>query len=215
MIGPHNDQPVLTAGKPLEEAVAAMVLVHGRNASADNILTLTDVFDSDDFAYLAPSAAGHTWYPYSFMADTHMNEPGLSSGLEVLSSLVNSIVAAGIPTERILLAGFSQGACLTCEFSVRNPARYGGVVAYSGGLIGPPGTSWRESGDFADTPVFLGCSDIDPHIPGLRVQESADVFRRMGADVTLRLYTGMGHTVNDDEVQFTRSLMAAITDHDD
>ena len=190
------------------------MLVHGRNATAESILTLTEVLGNDEFAYFAPSAASHTWYPYSFMADTQMNEPGLSSGLTMLSTLVDHVVAAGIATDRIILAGFSQGACLTSEFGVRNPARYGGVIAYSGGLIGPPGTTWPDTGTFDETPVFFGCSDVDPHIPAARVKESAEVFRRMGADVTVRLYQGMGHTINDDELQFTRALMAAVTDQD-
>ncbi len=208
--GPHAGQLVLTAGLPLKDAGAAMILVHGRGATPPNILELAIPLAHPAFAYLAPAAAGNTWYPYSFMADTEANEPGLSSGLAVLEGLVERVRDAEIPRRRVILAGFSQGACLMSEFAVRHAARYGGVLAFSGGLIGPPGTTWPYEGDFAGTPVFLGCSDVDPHIPKERVEESADVFARLGAAVETRLYPGMGHLINDDEIAVARSIVEAV-----
>ena len=144
------------------------------------------------------------------MAEREKNEPGLSSALYTLAALVNDVVAKGVPRERIVLLGFSQGACLTSEFAARNAARYAGIVAYTGGLIGPPGTAWNYGGSFDRTPVFLGCSDIDGHVPKTRVDESAAVFTRMGASVTERIYPGMGHLVNDDEIAFTQRLMDQV-----
>lgn len=198
------------AGAPVGQGRGVMMLVHGRNASPANILGLAPELGHPDFTYLAPAAASGTWYPYSFLADRASNEPFLSSALGVLDALVADVVGRGIPTSRIILLGFSQGACLTGEFAVRHAGRYGGVIMYSGGLIGPPGTTWESGGNFENTPVFLGCSDIDPHIPKARVDESAAVFARMGADVTTRIYPGMGHLVNEDEISFVRELMSAI-----
>jgi predicted esterase len=211
-MGPHSGQRVEVRGRPLAEARAAMLMVHGRGASPESILTLVDALEHPDFAYIAPAAAGGTWYPYSFMADKARNEPWLSSALERLGEVLSDIVTHGVPASRIILLGFSQGACLASEFAVRNAQRFGGVVAYSGGLIGPPGTTWQNDGSFADTPVFLGCSDIDAHVPKERVEESAAVFERMGARVTERIYPSMGHLVNDDEIAFTSELMRLLTD---
>lgn len=207
---PHAGQPVLAAGTPLGESRAAMIMVHGRNASPANILELVPLLDRPTFTYLAPAAAGHTWYPYSFMADTATNEPGLSSGLHVLDQLVTDLETRGIRRDHIVLLGFSQGACLSAEFAVRHAGGYGGVIVCSGGLIGLPGTKWDDEGSFGGTPVFLGCSDVDPHIPKERVAESATVFKRMGATVTMRLYPGMGHLVNDDEIAFAQSVMDRV-----
>jgi predicted esterase len=206
----HRGQPVLAAGRPLAEADAAMVMVHGRGGSAEDILGLAAELGRPELAYVAPQAAGHTWYPFSFMAPMQQNEPGLSSGLELLGDLVAHLEKGGIPAERIVLLGFSQGACLSLEFAARNARRYGGVVALSGGLIGPPGTPRDYPGSFAGTPVFLGCSDRDPHIPRERVDESARVFERMGAAVTERIYPAMGHTINEDEIDFVRGLLAPL-----
>ncbi|HEU4325131.1 MAG TPA: alpha/beta hydrolase [Roseiflexaceae bacterium] len=207
---PHAGQPVLAAGAPLAEARAAMVLVHGRGASAADILTLTAEFDRPGFAYLAPQAAGHTWYPYSFLAPLASNEPWLASALGRLDALLAQIGAAGIPPERVILLGFSQGACLSLEYAARNARRYGGVAALSGGLIGPDDAPRDYPGDLAGTPVFLGCSDVDFHIPKARVQHSSDVLRRLGGSVTERLYPGMGHTVNQDEIAHVRALMDGL-----
>ena len=207
---PHAGQPILHRGAPLDAAKAAVVMVHGRGASPQSILELSQAFPHPGVAFVAPGARGGTWYPMSFMAPTEANEPGITSGISVVHALVDELVAAGIPAERIVLLGFSQGACLASTAAQRRPRRYGGVVVLSGGLIGPPGTTWSAEGDFAGTPVFLGCSDIDAHIPEARVRESADHLARMGADVTCRIYPGMGHLVNEDEVAFLRDLLAAV-----
>ncbi len=207
---PHAGQPVVTYGRELANATAAMIMVHGRGASARSILELAPVFRRPDLAYLAPDANGGTWYPRSFMAPIAENEPGITSAISVVHALVDGVIAAGIPPERIVLLGFSQGACLAGTSAQRRPMRYGGVIMLSGGLIGPPGTAWSADGDFAGTPAFLGCSDVDAHIPEPRVRESAAHLERMGAAVTCRIYPGMGHTVNEDEVSFVRDLLSAV-----
>ena len=181
--------------------------MHGRGASAEDILSLTYDLRTKDVAYLAPQAAGRTWYPSSFLSPIPQNEPGISSGLRVLSDLVDRAARAGVPNERIVLLGFSQGACLSLEFAARHATRYAAVVGLSGGLIGPPGTPRTYGGSLDGTPVFLGCSDIDPHIPLERVHETADVFRRLGATVDERIYPRMGHTVNRDELDAVDALL--------
>jgi predicted esterase len=209
-IPPHAGQSVATAGVPLGPSQTVMIMVHGRNAGPENILDLVPRLDRFNVTCLAPAAAGRTWYPLSFLAETSKNEPGLSSGLQMLDHLVADVSAAGVPKDRIVLLGFSQGACLTAEYAVRHADRYGGLLILSGGLIGPPGTTWDYPGSFSGTPVFLGCSDVDAHIPKQRVEQSAAVLARMGADVTARLYPGMGHLVNDDEIAFARAVLDAI-----
>ena len=204
---PHAGQPILRLGPAPREARLAVVLIHGRGDSATGILGLAPEFNVDDVAWIAPQAAGHTWYPYSFLAPMDQNEPGLSSGLNVLAELVQSLAAEGVAAERLVLMGFSQGACLAQEFAARHARRYHAIVGLSGGLIGPPGTPREYAGAFDGTPVFLGCSDVDPHIPEARVRESADVFQRMGAHVDMRIYAGMGHTVNEDEIEAVRALL--------
>jgi predicted esterase len=194
----------------VEEAAAALVMVHGRGAAAEGILDLRHELAAPDLAYLAPQAGGSSWYPYSFLAPLERNEPGLSSGLARIGEVLAELAAAGIPPERTFLLGFSQGACLALEFAARNARRYGGVFGLSGGLIGPPGTPRDYPGSFAGTPVFLGCSDRDPHIPRERVDETAEVLRRMGAEVTERIYPAMGHTVNRDEVEFVKGLITPV-----
>lgn len=208
--GPHQGQPIMTAGEPLNRARAAMVMVHGRGASAESILDLAVELHQPGFAYLAPQAAGDTWYPYSFLAPLARNEPGISSGLAAIANVLAQVAQAGIPLERTMLLGFSQGACLALEFVARNARRYGGVAGLSGGLIGPDGTPRDYPGSLAGTPVFLGCSDVDFHIPKERVELSAQVLQRLGANVTMRLYPGMGHTVNQDEIDFVQGMMAAL-----
>jgi predicted esterase len=210
VMGPHGGQPVRMAGVALPAAQAAMIMVHGRGASAEDILSLTEELDGPGFAFLAPQAAGHQWYPNSFLAPIPSNEPGLSSGLAVLAALLEQIAAAGIPPEKTLLLGFSQGACLTLEFVARHARPYGGVAGLSGGLIGPPGTPRAYPGSLDGTPVFLGCSDVDFHIPKERVEESAIVLRGLGGTVTARLYPNMGHTVNMDEIGAVQEQMAAL-----
>ena len=199
---------VLAAGSPLGQATAAMILVHGRGASAEDILSLGRELGRPDLAYLAPQAEGYSWYPYSFLAPLERNEPGLSNGLALIGHLVDRLGEEGIPPERTVLLGFSQGACLTLEYAARNARRYGGVVGLSGGLIGPPGTPRSYPGSFKGTPVFLGCSDRDPHIPLDRVKETTQVLTGMGAQVSERIYPAMGHTVNEDELERVRELLA-------
>ncbi len=208
MGGPHEGLKILEAGEPLATAQAALILVHGRGASAADIMTLGAELMHPGFAYLAPQAAGSAWYPHPFTAPIEDNEPYLSSALEVLATLLASVEET-IPARRVILLGFSQGACLTLEFAARHARRYGGVVGLSGGLIGPDGTPRDYPGDFDRTPAFLGCSDVDPHIRKDRVLEAAEVFKRHGADVTLKLYPGMGHTVNADEIEAVRRIVAA------
>jgi predicted esterase len=207
---PHEGQPVAEAGQPLGKAPVAIIMVHGRGAGPDNILDLVPRLARPNASYLAPAAANRTWYPCSFMADLASNEPGLSSGLAVLGGLVARAEAAGIARDRIVMLGFSQGACLATEFAVRHAARYGGVVVFSGGAIGPPGTKWDESGRFDGTPIFFGCSDSDAHVPEPRVTESAALCARMGARVTRRIYPGMGHTIIDDEIAWAQDLLDTL-----
>ncbi|HYJ79272.1 MAG TPA: dienelactone hydrolase family protein [Longimicrobiaceae bacterium] len=212
MMGPHQGQPVKMAGAPLAAARAAMVMVHGRGASAESILTLVPALDHPEFAYLAPQAAGGTWYPNSFLAPIPSNEPGISSGMQAIRDVLAQVAAAGIPPERTVLLGFSQGACLALEFSARHARRYGGVAGLSGGLIGPDGTPREYPGSLDGTPVFLGCSDVDFHIPKQRVEHTAEAMERLGAEVSMRLYRGMGHEVNDDEIAHVQSIMDRVLD---
>ena len=217
--GPHQGQPVRHAGVALSEARAAMILVHGRGATAESILELAAELEggkgdgaraSHGFAYLAPQAAAHSWYPNGFLAPLASNEPGLSSGLAVLAGLLDRLDGAGIPTNRIFLLGFSQGACLALEFVARHARRYGGVAGLSGGLIGPPGTPREYAGSLDGTPVFLGCGDMDSHIPAERVRHTAEVLSGLGGEVTERIYAGMGHIVNRDEIRAVRGMMANL-----
>jgi phospholipase/carboxylesterase len=210
MRGPHQGLPVLTAGEPLASARAAMIMVHGRGATAEDILMLAEELPHPGFAYLAPEAAGNTWYPNSFLAPITSNEPGLSSGLAVIASLLDSVNKAGIPAERTVIVGFSQGACLSLEFVARHAQRYGGMIALSGGLIGPDGTPRDYPGSLAATPVFLGCSDIDPHVPKGRVLHSAEVLQALGGQVTAKLYPRMGHTINRDEILIARGIVNGV-----
>ena len=205
---PHAHQPVLRAGPALFSARLVGILLHGRGAGAEDILELSREFSATDVAYLAPQASGQTWYPYSFLAPIEQNEPGFSSGFRVIAALLQELQQQNVPSERVVLMGFSQGACLTLEFAARHPQRYAAVVAFSGGLIGPPGTPRNYSGGFDGTPVFIGCSDTDAHVPLERVHESAEVFRRMGATVNERIYPRMGHTVNRDELEAVDALLS-------
>ena len=209
---PHEGQPVRSGGVPLAKARAAMIMVHGRGGSAEDILTLAPAFGMNDVAYLAPQAAGGTWYPFGFMSPIERNEPGISSGLRTIDRLRAQIISAGIPAERIFFLGFSQGACLATEYAARHAGRYGGVAGLSGGLIGPDDTPRDYPGSLDGTPVFLGCSDVDGHIPAARVRETADILRRLGGDVTMRLYPGMGHSINADEIAAVKGMLAAATE---
>ena len=206
----HHGQPIRTAGESLNKARAAMLMAHGRGASAEDILTIAAQLNQPGFAYLAPQAAGNTWYPNRFLVPLAENEPWLSSALSFVGDVYSQIINAGIPPKRIMLLGFSQGACLTLEFAARNAHRYGGICGLSGALIGPDDTPRDYAGSFDGTPVFLGCSDVDFHVPKERVVESAAVFKRMGGNVTERLYSNHDHSVNQDEVDFVRSMMQTL-----
>lgn len=205
--GPHQGQRLLAAGLPLSEAKAALILVHGRGATAPSILELGRELYHPDYAYLAPQARGNTWYPHSFLAPIQNNEPELSSALAVLGQLMEDLEGRGIPAERVVIGGFSQGACLASEFVARNPRRYGGLLVFSGGLIGPPGTPRDYRGSLEGMPAFIGCSDVDFHIPKERVEETAGILEGLGATVTMRVYPNMGHTINQDEIAHGRRLL--------
>jgi phospholipase/carboxylesterase len=205
---PHRDTPVLASGAKLEAAHTAVVLVHGRGASAEDILGFAGPLAATGVAFLAPQAADHTWYPQRFLAPLAVNEPWLTSALGKLGELRLRVAAAGIPDERILWLGFSQGACLASEFVARHPRRWAGLVAAVGGRIGPEGMAFEGDGDLAGTPVYLGCGDPDPHIPWNRVAETAAAFTRANAAVTLRRYPGFPHSVHPEAIRFARQLLA-------
>ncbi|TMC05606.1 MAG: phospholipase [Chloroflexi bacterium] len=207
---PHAGQPVLATGEAPEHATAAMVLLHGRGASARDILTLVPEIQAPGWAFVAPQAAGGTWYPNSFRAPIESNEPWLSSALGVVASLLAHLGTAGIPPERVFLLGFSQGACLTLEFAVRNARRYAGVAGLSGGVIGPDDLVREDHGSLEGTPAFLGCSDHDPHIPAFRVRHAEEVLRGLDAGVTTVLYPDLGHSVNRDELEHVRGIMSRL-----
>jgi phospholipase/carboxylesterase len=210
--GPHAGGEVIAAGAPVAGAGAAMVLLHGRGASAAGIIGLAGEIDRPQVAYLAPQAARSAWYPQTFLAPVEVNEPWLSSALGVVGALLSRLAEAGVPADRIVLGGFSQGACLATEFAARNAARYGGIAALSGGLIGAEDTPREYNGSLDGTPAFIGCSDVDPHIPVERVRLTADVLAGLGGEVDLRLYPGMGHTVNRDEIEAVQAMLDDLLD---
>ena len=209
---PHANTPLLTAGPAPEKAAGTVILLHGRGASAEDILSLHSEFQIDNLAALAPQAAGYTWYPQSFLAPIPANQPYLDSALRRIAAIVDDLLKRGIPSRKIAIAGFSQGACLTSEVAARNPRPYGALIAFTGGLIGPPGTPRNYAGSLEGTPVFLGTSDPDPHVPVARVQETADTFKKLGATVDMRRYPGMPHTINAEELQAARTLLLQMTD---
>lgn len=206
---PHAGQPVFHAGRPLDSARGAMLLVHGRGAGAADILGLARELHHPDLAYLAPEAAGRTWYPSSFLAPVEQNEPWLSSALAFVGRVLARVEESGIPWSRTIITGFSQGACLATELVVRHPARYGALIAFTGGLIGPPGQPRSDTGDLAGTAVYLAAGDPDPHVPWQRVEETAAVLTRMGAVVRLRRFPGLPHTISSEEIEEARELVDA------
>lgn len=210
MDDPHEGAPVLVTGADPNEARAAVILIHGRGASARDILSLAATFDRGDIAYLAPQASGNTWYPNRFMVPRAENQPHLDSAQRVIARLIRTLAEQGIPPERVVLAGFSQGACLASDHAVRNPRRYGGVLAFSGGLIGNRIDPIAYEGSLAGTPAFIGCSDKDAHIPATRVRETAEVMKQLGAEVTLRLYPGQDHRINDDEIRAGQAILDRV-----
>jgi predicted esterase len=211
---PHANQPVLHAGPPPEKAAATLILIHGRGASAESMLTLYRELDIRQLAALAPQAANNTWYPHSFLAPIEANQPWLDSALAKIESIIAQLLAAGIPSQQIALLGFSQGACLTSEFIARNPRRYGAAMILTGGLIGPEGTPRNYPGNLNGTPIFMGTSDIDPHVPLERAQETEEVLRQMGAEVELQVYPNMPHTINADEFETCRNMLTKLVSSD-
>jgi phospholipase/carboxylesterase len=205
-----HQKNIVTKGKELSADSKVLILLHGRGASADDILSLATYLEVPDFTLLAPQATNHTWYPYSFMAPPPQNEPWLSSSLDLLKGVVDELLGKGIPAQHIYFLGFSQGACLTLEFVTRNAARYGGVVAFTGGLIGDTIYPGNYRGDFDHTPMFIGTSNPDPHVPVERVYATVNILKTMGADVTEKVYNGMGHTINQDELDNANKLVFSM-----
>lgn len=202
-----HQKKIISAGTKLNEAKKALIMVHGRGGSGEDILSLSEHLHVDGYALLAPQATNHSWYPLSFLAAPKANEPWLSSALQVLADTVQDIVNSGIPTQHIFFLGFSQGACLTLEFVTRNAARYGGVVAFTGGLIGDKIYNENYKGDFENTPVLIATSDPDPHVPVERVYASTNILKSMNAAVTEKVYNNMGHTITQDEIEKANDLI--------
>ncbi len=207
IVGPHQNQHIIHFGTILEDAEAAMIMIHGRGASAHDILSLAYEIDIPNIAYIAPQAKDNSWYPLSFLSPVEKNEPGLTSGLAVIDSIVEMILQKNFSYKQIYLLGFSQGACLSLEYAVRNPKNFGGIFVLSGGLIGENVNPQNYSGNLDGAEVFLGCSDVDLHVPVQRVNDTEAVLKRLGGKVTKRIYTDMGHTVNSDEIDFIKSLI--------
>lgn len=205
---PHKGRPLIQAGTALSDAQVAVIMLHGRGAGAQDIIGLAEIIDLEGIAYLAPEAAGNSWYPLSFMAPLESNAAGVDSALRLIADIIGMAIVNDVTPERIAILGFSQGACLALEFAARHPDRYAGIIALSGGLIGETIDESRYRPTLEETPVFLGCSDIDPFIPLERVQESSVVMRKLGGSVTERIYPNMAHTVNDDEVRHIRTILA-------
>ncbi|WP_336325588.1 alpha/beta hydrolase [Halovenus sp. HT40] len=210
MSGPHGDQPLITAGAPFEVAEAALILVHGRGARAQNFVQIADEFHQHGVAYLAPQAARDTWYPDAFTAPIESNEPERSSGLQAIDNAVREATDAGILSDRVMILGFSQGACLASEYVAHTPRRYGGLAVLSGGLMDESVDLADYDGDLERTPVFFGCSDDDPYIPERRVHKSSAIFEQLNGDVTKRLYEGLGHGINQDERESVSEMVANL-----
>lgn len=209
-VGPHAGQPVLRAGAPVDTASRAVIAIHGRGANATDIIGISRAIHLPGLAWLAPEAASHSWYPYSFLRPVEQNQPFLDSALSIVGGLLQHLEDSGIPAEKVVLLGFSQGACLVSEFVARHPRRYGGLVVLSGGLIGASIEPERYAGSLLDMPVFGGCSDIDPHIPLERFEITGQVLAALGAEVDFRVYPGMGHTIGLDELSAARELIAQL-----
>ncbi|MCA9891824.1 MAG: dienelactone hydrolase family protein [Anaerolineae bacterium] len=212
MTSPHSSTPVMETGLPVAEAQAALVLIHGRGAGPQGMMPLLAHLNVPGYTYLLPAASGNTWYPNRFIVPREQNQPYLDAALGKIDSVVSHLIEQGIPTEKIVLLGFSQGACLATEYAARNPARYGGVVALSGGLIGAKGELTGYEGDLQDTPIYLGCDADDVHIPQQRVHESADILSNLGGQVKKQIFNGLGHSVNEVELAIARSMMTRVTE---
>jgi len=207
---PHQGLDIAEYGPSLSRAQAAMILVHGRGATAQSLFPLAEQFAQPDFYFAAPRSDNHSWYPYSFLSPRENNQPGISSGLQSLYDLIQFISEAGIGKEQIILLGFSQGACLVTEFAARHPQKFGGIVALSGGLIGSKIKESDYNGFMEQTPVFLGCGESDPHVPEERLDITAKIFEKLKADVNRQIYPGMGHTINGEEIKIIRGMMSDI-----
>lgn len=198
---------IITAGKELSANNKVLIMLHGRGGSAEDILSLSSHLEVKDFTLIAPQATNNSWYPYSFLSPPSQNEPWLSSALGMIKEILDDLYSKGIPSENIYFTGFSQGACLTIEFVTRNANKYGGVVAFTGGLIGDKIYNEYYNGDFKSTPVFIGTSDPDPHVPVERVNATTRILKKMNAIVTEKIYTNMGHTINEDEIENANRLV--------
>lgn len=209
-VGPHAGQQVLRAGAPVDRASKAVIAIHGRGANAADIIGVAQAIDLSDVAWLAPDAASHTWYPYSFLMPVDQNQPFLDSAISVVGGLLQHLEDSGIPAEKAVLLGFSQGACLASEFVARHPRRYGGLVVFSGGLIGATIEPNTFVGSLAETPIYGGCSDVDAHIPLERFEVTGRVLADLGGAVDFRVYPGVGHTINLDELSAARELISSV-----
>jgi phospholipase/carboxylesterase len=202
-----HKKSIVAAGKSLDEASKALIMIHGRGGGAEDILSLSSYLNVKDFALIAPRATNNAWYPYSFMMPSAQNEPWLSSALSLIQEVVSDINNKGILTENIYFTGFSQGACLTLEYVTRNATRYGGVVAFTGGLIGDKIYNENYKGDFNNTPVFIGSGNPDAHVPVERVYATTNILKSMNAVVTEKIYNNMGHTINQDEIDNANKIV--------
>lgn len=202
-----HSKNIITAGKDISEAKKVLILLHGRGGNAHDMLAFADHFTLDDFSLLAPQATNNSWYPYSFLAPPAQNEPWLSSALEILNNMLEEIKSKGIASENIYFAGFSQGACLTAEFVSRNAAKFGGVIIFTGGLIGDKIYSEKYKGDFAGTPVFIGTGNPDAHVPVERVNKTAKTMEKMNAAVTVKVYDNKPHSISQDEIETSNKLI--------
>lgn len=205
-----HQEPTIQSGLPVEQARAALILVHGRGGSAQDILSLADHLETDEFALLAPQARNHSWYPYSFLAPRASNQPWLDSALSLLKTTTDELRSRGLSSDQIFLVGFSQGACLALEFAASQATRYGGIIAFTGGLIGETLEPENYSGDFAGTPVFIGTSDPDPHVPLQRVLDTEAQYRKMNASIEVKIYPGMGHTIVADEIARANQMLQTV-----
>lgn len=198
---------IKTGGKSLNEAEKVLIMIHGRGGSAQDILSLSQHLNVKDYALLAPQATNGTWYPLSFIAPVENNEPWLSSAIATVAKTVQTALDAGIKAENIYFFGFSQGACLTLEFLARNAQKFGGAVAIIGGVIGEKINRENYKGDFEQTPVFLGTSNPDFHVPVERVYATANILKEMNADVTEKVYANFGHSINQEEIELANSIV--------
>lgn len=198
---------ITATGKELSEANKILIMIHGRGGNAQDILSLASHLNVKNFALLAPQATNNTWYPYSFLAPPEQNEPGFSSALEIIKSVVSDVKAEGFSSDKIYFLGFSQGACLTLEYVARNAEKFGGIAAFTGGLIGDRIYSENYKGDFQGAPIFIGTGNPDAHVPVERVEDSADTLKGMNALVTVKVYNNRPHTISQDEVQRVNKLI--------